>query len=49
MSLAPSGVEENIRRSGYRESEYTHELIAELYALLMSRRRRGQVGRPPLA
>jgi hypothetical protein len=47
MSLAPSGVKANIRRSGYRESEYTHELIAELYALLMSRRRRGQVGRPP--
>jgi hypothetical protein len=47
LSLAPPGVEQNIRRSGYRKREYTHELVAELYALLMSRRRRGQAGRPP--
>jgi len=36
LSLAPEGVQRNIRASGYRESEYTHELVAELYALLMS-------------
>ncbi len=47
LSLAPEGVQQNIRASGYREIEYTHELVAELYALLMSRRRRGQTGRPP--
>jgi hypothetical protein len=47
LSLAPAAVERNIRRSGYGESEFTHELVAELYALLMSRRRRGQSGRPP--
>jgi len=25
---------------------FTHELVAEIYALLMSRRRRGQAGQP---
>jgi hypothetical protein len=46
LDLAPEGVREVIRRSGYREREYTHEVVAELYALLMSRRRRGQTGQP---
>jgi hypothetical protein len=35
-----------IRQSGYRRGEYTHELVAEIYALLMSRCRRGQTGQP---
>ena len=47
LDLAPDGVREFIRRAGYRRSEYTHELIAEIYALLMSRRRRGHTGQPP--
>jgi hypothetical protein len=47
LDLAPEGVREGIRRGGYREREYTHEVLAELYALLMSRRRRGQTGQPP--
>jgi len=47
LGLAPAAVERNIRSSGYRKSQLTHELVSELYALLMSRRRRGQSGRPP--
>lgn len=46
LELAPAGVREFIRRAGYRRGEYTHEVVAEIYALLMSRRRRGQVGQP---
>lgn len=47
LSLAPDGIREVIRRAGYLRGEYTHELIAEIYALLMSRRRRGYSGQPP--
>jgi hypothetical protein len=47
LDLAPPGVRDFVRRGGYRRSEYTHELVAEIYALLMSRRRRGQTGQPP--
>jgi len=46
LELAPSGVSGFIRGAGYRSREYTHELVAEIYALLMSRRRRGQAGQP---
>ncbi len=47
LDMAPTGVGERIRRAGYRRSEYTHELVADIYALLMSRRRRGETGKPP--
>jgi hypothetical protein len=47
LGLAPPGVSERIRRAGYRRSQFTHELVAETYALLMSRRRRGETGKPP--
>jgi hypothetical protein len=46
LALAPEGVADVVRRGGYRRVEYTHELVAEIYALLMSRRRRGQRGQP---
>lgn len=46
LALAPDGVADVIRRGGYRRVEYTHELVAEIYALLMSRRHRGQRGQP---
>lgn len=46
LGLAPVGVANVIRRGGYRRSEYIHELVAGIYALLMSRRRRGQRGQP---
>lgn len=47
LALAPEGIREVIRRAGYCHNEYTHELIAETYALLMERRRHGALGRPP--
>lgn len=46
LARAPAGVVDFVRRGGYRRSDYTHELVAEIYALLMSRRRRGQTGQP---
>lgn len=46
LELAPPGIRDGIRAAGYRPSEYTHELIAEIYAVLMSRRLRRQGGRP---
>ncbi|MFI5009907.1 MAG: hypothetical protein ACHQDY_06505 [Solirubrobacterales bacterium] len=46
LDLAPEGVREGIRSGGYRVTEYTHELVAETYALLMARRHRKRLGRP---
>lgn len=46
LDLAPAGIREGIRQAGYRPSDYTHELVAETYALLLARRRRGAAGRP---
>jgi hypothetical protein len=46
LALAPVGIAEFVRRGGYRRIDYTHELVAEIFALLMSRRRRGQTGQP---
>jgi hypothetical protein len=46
IDLAPTGVGDSIRSRGYRQRQYTHELIAEIYALLMARRRRGETGKP---
>jgi hypothetical protein len=47
IDLAPAGVGDSIRGGGYRQRQYTHEVIAEIYALLMARRRRGETGKPP--
>lgn len=46
LSLAPAGVAEYVRQAGYRPRELTTELVAEIYALLMARRRRGQTDQP---
>jgi hypothetical protein len=46
LSVAPEGVREIIRRAGYRPNEYTHELVAGIYALLMGRRQRNVLGQP---
>lgn len=46
LDLAPTGLQESIRQAGYRSADYTHELVAETYALLLARRRRGATGRP---
>ncbi len=46
LELAPPGVAEIIRGAGYRKRAYAHEVVAEIYVLLMARRRRGETGRP---
>jgi hypothetical protein len=46
LERTPTGLRESIRQAGYRSTEYTHELVAETYALLLARRRRGATGRP---
>jgi hypothetical protein len=38
---------ENVRSADYGQREYAHEIVAEVYALMMIRRRRGALGRPP--
>jgi hypothetical protein len=47
LDLAPVGIREGVRGAGYRSNNYTHELVAETYALLMARRRRKASGKPP--
>lgn len=46
LESLPGGLADTIRLAGYLRREYTHEVVAEVYALLMVRRRRGVVGRP---
>ncbi|HEX5853667.1 MAG TPA: hypothetical protein VFY36_11295 [Solirubrobacteraceae bacterium] len=46
LQLAPAGIRERVREAGYRPREYTHEVIAETYALLMLRRLKGGSGQP---
>lgn len=46
LDLVPAPLAENVRSADYRQREYTHEIVAEVYALLMGRRRRGGTGRP---
>ena len=46
LELAPEGIRKNIRQGGYRSSQYTHELVANVYALLMIRRRQDLLERP---
>jgi hypothetical protein len=47
LALLPDGLAEFIRQAGYRRREYTHEVVAEIYAILMIWRRQGKTGRPP--
>lgn len=46
LALTPEGVAESIRGSDYPRHTQTHELVAEIYALLMVRHRNGQTGQP---
>ncbi len=46
LDLAPTAVSRFVRGSGYRRCEYTHELVAEIYSLLIARRQRKESGRP---
>jgi hypothetical protein len=47
LDLAPAPLAVNVRAADYRQREYTHEIVAEVYALLLARRRQGVTGRPP--
>ncbi len=47
VKLLPEGLAKLVRQAGYRRWEYTHEVAAEIYAILMIRRRQGKTGRPP--
>lgn len=47
LELLPESLAEIVRGSGYRRKEYTHEIVAEIYSLLMIRRRHGKTGKPP--
>jgi hypothetical protein len=47
VELLPEGLAKLVRQAGYRRREYTHEVVAEIYAILMIWRRQGKTGRPP--
>lgn len=47
LDLCPPRVGEGIRGASYGPASYTHEIVAEVYALLMERRQRGETGQPP--
>lgn len=46
VGLLPKGLANFVRQAGYRRREYTHEVVAEIYAMLMILRRQGKTGRP---
>jgi len=46
LELAPPAMAEAIRSADYPQREYTHEIVAETYALLLARRRLKMIGRP---
>lgn len=48
LEQVPQALAKNVRSSGYLRREYTHEIVAEIYAMLMIRRRLdGATNRPP--
>jgi hypothetical protein len=46
LERCPDGIAEDIRSANYGVPSYTHEVVAEVFALLMERRQRGQGGKP---
>jgi hypothetical protein len=46
LASAPKGISEGIRSAGYGANNYTHEVVAETYALMMARRIRGHRDKP---
>jgi hypothetical protein len=42
----PMALRRTVRSANYGVSSYTHEVVAEVFALLMERRQRGQGGKP---
>lgn len=47
LERLPAPLAKLVRESGYRRREYTHEIVAEIYSILMMRRQLGEIGRPP--
>ncbi len=47
LELLPEGFVKLVRGAGYGPREYTHEVVAEVYSMLMGRWRLGQTGQPP--
>jgi hypothetical protein len=47
VDLLPEGLARHVRQVGYRRREYTHEIVAEIYAILVIWRRQGNAGQPP--
>jgi len=47
LGLLPEALASFVRQAGYGRRDYTHEVVAEVYSMLMARRRLGQTGRPP--
>ena len=47
LERLPAPLAKFVRESGYRRREYTHEIVAEIYSMLMTRRQLGETGRPP--
>lgn len=46
LALAPDAIAENIRAGSYRPQQITHELVAEIYAILLGRLQSGVGGQP---
>ncbi len=46
LTLATVGISEGIRSAGYLSKSFTHEVVAETYALMMARRIRGHRDKP---
>jgi hypothetical protein len=46
LELSPTIVRNSIREAGYRPYEYTHELVADVYSILIARRQQKESGRP---
>jgi hypothetical protein len=46
LDLCPAGIAEDVRSANYGVLSYTHEVVAEVFALLMERKQHGQGGRP---
>lgn len=46
LAMAPRGIADGIRAAEYGPSDVVHELVAEIYALLLARRQRGMGGKP---
>ena len=47
LERLPAPLAKLVRDSGYRRREYTYEIVAEIYSMLMMRRQLGETGRPP--